>query len=84
MLQAFGCPLPENAMSLKEAQMLPDAAADAIEALAHLVIFATAEGHGGFAATAMGCLEQLIVAPEARRIIPAQYFDAGVQSLVGD
>lgn len=71
-------------MTLKEAHMLPEAAADAIEALAHLVIFATAEGHGGFAATAMGCLERLIVAPEARRIIPAEYFDSGIHSLVGE
>ena len=68
-------------MSLKEAQILPQAAADAIDALAHLVIFATAEGHGRFAATAMGCLEQLIAAPEARRIVPAEYFEAGLGAI---
>jgi hypothetical protein len=70
-------------MTIKEAQRLPESAADAIDALAHLVIFATAEGHEGFAATAMDCLERLIVAPDARRIIPAEYFEAGVATLVG-
>jgi hypothetical protein len=69
-------------MTLKEAQFLPEAAADAIEALAHLVVFATAEGHGPFAAAAMGCLERLIVAPEARRIIPAEYFECGLDNLI--
>lgn len=68
-------------MTLKEAQFLPEAAADAIEALAHLVVFATAEGHGPFAAAAMGCLEKLIVAPEACRIIPAEYFESGLDDL---
>lgn len=70
-------------MALNEAQMLPEAAADAIQALAHLVMFATAEGHGGFAATAMDCLERLIVAPDARRIVPAEYFEFRVAVLAG-
>jgi hypothetical protein len=61
-------------MSLKEAQVLPQAAADAIDALAHLVLFSTAERHSNFAAVAMRCLENLIDAPEAKQVIPAEYF----------
>ncbi|MFT3807207.1 hypothetical protein [Arenimonas sp.] len=69
-------------MSIEEAQVLPEAAADAIDALAHLVLFATAEGHRDFADAALLCLEGLIAAPEARRIIPAMYLQppAGVDT----
>ena len=63
-------------MSLQEARALPQAAADAIDALAHLVIFANASGHAAFAGAALASLEGLIDAPEARQIIPTEYFDA--------
>lgn len=70
-------------MTIKEARMLPEAAADALDALAHLVVFATAEGHEKFAATAMDCLQRLIVAPDARRIVPAEYFDLDIGARTG-
>ena len=63
-------------MPLKEAQRLPEAAADAIEALAHLAMFAAAEGHADFAATALGCLEALAESPDAGKVVPAEYFTA--------
>ncbi|KFN50169.1 hypothetical protein [Arenimonas composti] len=62
-------------MSVREAQTLPQAAADAIDALVHLVVFSAAEGHGTFAAAAHDSLRQLLEAPESRQIVPAEYFD---------
>lgn len=62
-------------MTVREAQTLPQAAADAIDALVHLVVFSAAEGHGRFAGAALASLRQLIDAPESRQIVPAEYFD---------
>jgi hypothetical protein len=65
-------------MSLREAQTLPQAAADAIDALVHLVVLSAAEGHGPFAGAALGSLRALIAAPESRQVVPAEYFDGPV------
>jgi hypothetical protein len=66
-------------MSIREAQTLPQAAADAIDALVHLVVFSAAEGHAPFASAALGSLRALMAAPESRQVVPAEYFDGPLE-----
>lgn len=61
---------------LKEATALHEAAADAVEALAHLGLLAAVQGHGVFAEIAQGAMQALLSAPDATRIVPAEYLDA--------
>lgn len=70
-------------MSIEQSRRLPEAAADALDALAHLVLFAAAEGHRDVASCAMSCLEKLLGAPGARQVIPAEYFDRGLDPAGG-
>ncbi len=65
---------------LKEAYMLHEAAADAVEALAHLGLLAATTGHAAFAQTTQQAVGMLLGAPEARQIIPAEYVDAAGSS----
>lgn len=58
---------------LKEATALHEAAADAVEALAHLGLLAAVRGHGGFAEIAQNAMQVLLTAPDAGRIVPAEY-----------
>lgn len=60
---------------LKEASALHDAAADAVEALAHLNLLAAVRGHGVFAELVEEARRTLLEAPDAGRIVPAEYLD---------
>ena len=70
-------------MPIREAQTLPEAAADAIDALVHLAVFASAEGHDAFASAAMAGLRRLVTAPQSRQVIPAEYFTGELPTLAG-
>jgi len=58
---------------LKEATALHEAAGDAVEALAHLGLLAAVQGHGVFAEIAQDAMRSLLSAPDAARIVPAEY-----------
>ena len=60
---------------LKEATALHEAAADAVEALAHLGLLAAVQGHSVFAEVAQGAMRALLQAPDASKIVPAEYLE---------
>lgn len=60
---------------LKEATALHEAAADAVEALAHLGLLAAVRGHGLFADVAQNAMQTLLTAPDAGKVVPAEYLD---------
>jgi len=60
---------------LREATALHEAAADAVEALAHLGLLAAIRGHGLFAEVAQNAMQALLTAPDAGKVVPAEYFD---------
>lgn len=60
---------------LREATALHEAAADAVEALAHLGLLAAVRGHGVFAEVAQSAMHNLLTAPDASKIVPAEYLD---------
>lgn len=61
---------------LREAPALHEAAADAVEALAHLGLLAAVRGHGVFAEVAQSAMRVLLTAPDAGKIVPAEYLGA--------
>ncbi|MFY2763508.1 hypothetical protein [Arenimonas sp. MALMAid1274] len=70
-------------MPLEESAVLSQAAADALDALAHLTLFAKAAGYEQFALAAMHSLDALMQAPDAGQIIPAEYFKFAQESKLG-
>lgn len=58
---------------LEEAQTLPQAAADAIDALLHVSLLAAASGYPEYGQLARRAVHELVTSAQAGCIVPAEY-----------